>query len=128
MRLKGNFKGSSCPTQEVHEGLKDNVTFNWQVIGKHRKPLRRQLAEAIEIDRTEPEAILNSKNEYFTQNIRNLSLSNKGEQCEKCGRILQDRKVLQKHIEEFHVETKCDTCEYISFGSINLKYHYKQHH
>ena len=45
-----------------HNGNVENVNFDWKVLSKHKKPLQRQLAEAINIDKKSPDVNLNSKN------------------------------------------------------------------
>ena len=44
--------------QKEHEGVSENVNFEWKVTGKFVKPLPRQLSEAISIKNS------NSKSEY----------------------------------------------------------------
>ena len=47
-----------------HEGNGENVEFQWKVTGTFKKPLQRQLTEAVKISRKPNEENLNSKNEW----------------------------------------------------------------
>ena len=53
-----------------HEGNGENVEFQWKVTGTFKKPLQRQLTEAVKISRKPNEENLNSKNEYNGQRLR----------------------------------------------------------
>ena len=53
-----------------HEGNVEGVKFTWKVLMKHRKPLRRQLHEAVNIDNKSPGEKLSSKRN-FTKDQKN---------------------------------------------------------
>ena len=100
------------------------------MIGHYQKPLSRQLAEAIKFDKKPNEESLNSKHEYFKHSIKKLEL-NQGEnkeECAYCGRKFKKIEDLQTHETEFHMEKKCQHCEYIGIGQKDLTYHTKTKH
>ena len=74
-----------------HGGKPDEVEFDWKIIGKFKKPLSRQLTEAIRIDKKSKDDNLNSKNEYFRHTVKRISLSNSDskEECGYCGKKLK---------------------------------------
>ena len=115
---------------EAHAGNVQEVVFDWKIIGQYQKPLSRQLAEAINIDKKSKEESLNSKHEYFKHSIKKLEL-NQGEnkeECAYCGRKFKKIEDLQTHETEFHMEKKCQHCEYIGIGQKDLTYHTKTKH
>ena len=113
-----------------HEGKAHEVEFDWKIVGKYRKPLSRQLAEAIEIDKKPKDSNLNSKNEYFRHSVKKISLSNSDgkEDCAYCGKKLNGIEDLQIHEKDFHTRQKCSKCEYVSVGQKDLQYHTKAKH
>ena len=50
--------------------------LTWKVLRKHKKPLQRQLHEAINIDKKSPIENLNSKNEFNGQSVKRLAIVN----------------------------------------------------
>ena len=113
-----------------HEGNPTGVTFDWKIKGNHQKPLRRQLLEAILIDNKSKDVNLNSKNEYFSQSVKRIGLNSAGdkEECGYCGRKFAKIDDLQTHEENFHTKSKCNTCDYVSFGKKDLAYHTQNMH
>ena len=89
--------------QKDHNTDAKNVAFTWNVLGKFRKPMRRQLTEAIHIEKAGKNA-LNLKNEYFKVNMKPIKLSNKEEEyiCNKYGRTFEDGKSLMDHKRGIH--------------------------
>ena len=118
--------------EKEHDGDCSNVNFNWQVIGKFRKPLERQLSEAIDIKRKPLDENLNSKNEFYRQNLNRIILNNedKPETCGYCSRKFEVWNDLQKHEQFFHTRYQCKNaeCGYLSFGERDLKHHYQTVH
>ena len=113
-----------------HDSNVENVNFDWKVISKHKKPLQRQLAEAIRIDKKTPEVNLNSKNEYFKQSVKRIEIVNDGlrEQCEYCSRKFNSVKELEIHEIDFHIKYSCKKCEYKAFGRKDLDHHMSSAH
>ena len=107
-----------------------NVEFDWKVLSKHQKPLQRQLAEAIQIDKKSPEVNLNSKNEFFKQSIKRIEIVKEGfkEQCEYCSRKLNNLKELENHEIDFHIKFDCKKCDYNAFGRKDLSVHMSSKH
>ena len=91
---------------------------------------RRQLLEAILIDKKSKDVNLNSKNEYFSQSVKRIGLNSAGdkEECGYCGRKFAKIDDLQTHEENFHTKSKCNTCDYVSFGKKDLAYHTQNMH
>ena len=115
--------------QTDHDKDVKNVEFTWNVLGKFRKPMRRQLTEAIHIEKAGKNA-LNLKNEYFKVNMNTIKLSNKEEEfvCNKCSRTFEDVKSLLDHKRVTHDRVKCQKCNFISFGSKDLERHSSEKH
>ena len=108
-----------------HEGKGENVEFNWRVTGTFKKPLQRQLTEAVKISRKTNAENLNSKNEYNGQRLRRLNFNEQTDQfrCDTCGAIFETKSKLLEHHEKFHKVYNCAKCEYTSIGNVDLKYH-----
>ena len=100
------------------------------VLSKHWKPLERQLAEAIQIDRKPRNVNLNSKSEYFKQSTQRIEVikDSKSEQCEYCGRKFQSLADLEIHEIDVHIKYKCKVCDYEAFGRKDLKLHMNDIH
>ena len=115
-----------------HEGNSNGIIFDWKISGKFKKPLSRQLAEAVKIDKKAKDVNLDSKNEYFSQSVKRLGLAKDDdkEKCGYCGRKFPTIEELQTHEQEFHTEYRCkrEKCEYTSIGLKDLKYHTKSLH
>ena len=62
--------------QKEHNGNMDLVEFKWKVIGSFRKPLTRQITEAVKIRNDEGPQNLNTKHEFNAQRKIKLSLKN----------------------------------------------------
>ena len=113
-----------------HGGKCDEVQFEWGIVGKFPKPLTRQLNEAICIEKKTDDQNLNSKYEYFKQNIRRIDI-NKEEnevQCEFCSRIFRKVSELEDHEKYVHIRYKCTNCSYLSFGEKDLVEHRNSTH
>ena len=114
-----------------HEGKKENVQFIWKVLKKHRKPLERQISEAVNISKKKEDENLNSKSEFNHQTIKRISLDGKNKMkihCKTCGSLFDHKEKMKEHIEMFHENQQCETCEYEAIGSKDLKYHAKVAH
>ena len=74
--------------REDHEDKCSKCDFSWKVIGTFKKPMLRQLSEAIHINNTEKKSLMNLKNEYFKNSIESMKIANQKEeiQCDQCGR------------------------------------------
>ena len=108
-----------------HKDQQHEVQFEWGINGKFVKPLERQLNEALCIEKTSMKESLNSKHEYFHHNVRKIGLSSveQTQQCEYCSRKFQSISELENHEKHFHIRYKCQECDYMSFGMIDLKDH-----
>ena len=71
---------------EEHNGKAENVEFVWKIGGKFRKPLQRQLKEAIEINRKSSDVNMNMKHEYNRHDIRRIFMNSNKFQCKNCGK------------------------------------------
>ena len=115
-----------------HNGNKDEAEFDWKVLKKHRKPIQRQLQEAVRIQNKTEEETLNSKSEYLGQRIRRLNIDNKTNQhyCQTCGYESSSVESITEHKEKFHdkVNCECEACEYIAYGTRALREHEKESH
>ena len=94
-----------------------------------KKPLRRQLYEAVKINRKKKDENLNTKHEYNGQRLRKLEVIQENSfDCKTCGQLfktLQQRKI---HTETFHQKTKCNECEYEAFGQNGHTEHMRSTH
>ena len=115
--------------QNEHSNLKsDDCEYEWKVMAKFRKPMQRQLSEAINIENTKSNELLNLKNEYFKNSIKGVELSCKQCICKYCSRAFEDKNELMKHIEYIHKNYECQQCDYKAFGSCDYLNHVKQTH
>ena len=85
-----------------------DITFNWKVSGKLRKPLERQMTEAVNIARAKPNEVLNSKTEYNFHSIKRLKIQNNSQdfQCFECSGKFKMKNELKIHYEVNHVRIK----------------------
>ena len=104
--------------QKEHNGNIDVADFQWKVLGSFKKPMLRQLSEAIEIDNTEDEECLNLKSEYFSHKIKRLEIIQEAKQikCNYCSQAQIGFESLKQHIEDFHKRFECQTCDHKTFG------------
>ena len=102
--------------------------FKWTVLNRFKKPMQRQLSEAINIDNTNSTQLLNLKNEYFKANIKGIDLHNKQFTCKYCSAICKNSKTLNEHIMMFHKQHDCEKCAYKAFGLDNLRKHKLEKH
>ena len=134
MRNKNTNSWMYKHIEKEHNGKTDEADFKWKVIGSFKKPMLRQLSEAIEIDNTEDEECLNLKSEYFSHKINRLEMvqevknKNKPLQCNYCSQAQTSFESLKQHIEDFHKRFKCKTCDHNTFGKKGLKYHENAYH
>ena len=111
-----------------HENESTKCEFDWQIVNSFKKPMLRQLTEAVNINNTKPIESLNLKNEYFKNNINGIQLSKDDEYtCNKCGRKFQSRKSLNEHFKTIHERLQCQDCDYLSFGNRDIENHIKLH-
>ena len=94
---------------------------------KHRKPLRRQLHEAVNIKNKPSNENLNSKSEFHGQRINRVHLEKKYD-CKTCGTLESSKQNLDIHVKKFHKSIKCLQCEEMCFGESGLKEHMKTIH
>ena len=113
-----------------HEGNTDGVKFDWRIVGKFKKPLPRQLTEAIKIDNKTNDESLNTKTEYFQHTTKRLGIEGREdkEECAFCGRKFGRIKELQEHEKDFHTKNTCTICKKDFFGKKSLMYHIEDKH
>ena len=111
--------------ESEHENIRSKCEFEWKVMGAFRKPMQRQLSEAIYIQNTNPTEILNLKSEYFSNNINGLELTNHTRKltCKSCGSKFDHQNQLEGHVTAVHKTYACPKCSYISFGDRDLQNH-----
>ena len=115
--------------QNEHSNLEsEECNFKWKVMAKFRKPMQRQLSEAINIENCKNNELMNLKNEYFRNDIKGISLYNKQVKCKHCSLELGSIDELTSHIEYVHKRYKCQSCEYKAFGTSDLTNHTKISH
>ena len=90
----------------------------------------RQLNEAISIENQSIGERLNSKNEYFHQDIRKFGLNkmDNSHQCNYCNKQCETVSDLHQHERAFHIRYSCQSCDYKSFGERDLKSHTNNAH
>ena len=114
-----------------HDGCVENVTFSWNVTRKFKKPMQRQLFEAVKIGRKRNETNLNTKYEYNGQRLRRFEVhKDRSYDCKVCGHLFSDVQDLKNHNTMFHVRINCDSenCSHIAFGESGHKEHLKNSH
>ena len=99
--------------------------FVWSVIRKFKKPMQRQLSEAISIDNTANDEIINLTNENFKTNIKGIEINKKQYIFQFCSRVFDNWNELSKHIKSNHKQYKCQQCDYRVFGSGDINRHNK---
>ena len=116
--------------REDHEDKCSKCDFSWKVIGSFKKPMLRQLSEAIHINNTEKKSLMNLKNEYFKNSIESMKIANQKEeiQCDQCGRHMIDKRSLMGHMKDFHERLQCKQCQYKAFGQKDLNGHIQYNH
>ena len=85
---------------EDHEGNVECVKFTWKVLMKHKKPLRRQLHEAVNIDNKSPGENLSSKREFHSQRIKRINLESQFD-CKTCGSMSNSPDQFLSHMKIF---------------------------
>ena len=115
---------------ESHNNDINKCDFSWKVIGKFKKPMLRQLSEAIHINNTDNNKLLNLKNEYFKNNIENMKMVTDSPDytCRNCSRKLASREELSIHMIDFHEKFTCQQCKYEAFGKIDINLHMQTKH
>ena len=115
--------------QSEHRNIKSNeCDFKWQVMSKFRKPMQRQISEAINIENSNASELLNLKNEYFRNNIRGIDLYKKQIICKYCSLELESLEEIKSHIEYVHQRYECQKCDYKAYGSRDLQNHTQNTH
>ena len=86
-----------------HENESGRCEFEWSIVNSFRKPMLRQLTEAVYINNTKNDECLNLKNEYFKNNINGIQLSkDKSYICSKCGGNFETRNDLTEYFKAVH--------------------------
>ena len=115
--------------EEEHEQESDNCEFTWKIISTFKKPMRRQLTEAVYINNTREDEILNLKNEYFSNEVKGVTLnSRKYVTCKECAGKFENMASHQIHFKMNHERLKCSECDYLSYGKRDSDSHFKRNH
>ena len=109
-----------------HEGKPDDVKFEWKVLRRNRKPLLRQITEAVKIAKKNTTENLNSKNEFNHHSIDRVVA--KKLDCNYCGRVFNSNIDLVDHKKLFNEKFNCDVCMNVSFRSYAQRLHMKDNH
>ena len=80
-------------------------------MSKFKKPMQRQLSEAINIENRNTNELMNLKNEYFKNNIKGIDLYKKQSICKYCSLELENVEKLTSHISHVHKQYKCQKCD-----------------
>ena len=107
-----------------------DITFSWKVSGTLRKPLERQLTEAVNISRAPANTNLNSKGEYNSHSVKRLKIQTNAQefQCNECSAKFETKNDLRYHYEINHMRIICESCDYEAFGKRDYEYHNKSSH
>ena len=62
--------------KEKHSDEENKVKFDMRISGRFKNPMTRQLDEAIRIQKTPTNALLNSKKEFYGPAIQRKALTN----------------------------------------------------
>ena len=89
--------------------------------------MMRQLTEAVHISNTHERNILNLKNEYIQNNIKELQL-NQDYTCRECSGKFTTRLNVIDHFNYVHKIIQCNTCEYVSYGTRDMTNHKEAKH
>ena len=98
-----------------------DIKFSWKISQKFRKPLERQLTEAVNIANAPIDESLNSKGEYNSYILRKLKLEKHDFQCVECSAKFTQKETMQQHFEAYPQRIICENCEYVSFGKRDFK-------
>ena len=137
IRSKEHIAGykNKNPTNFIHKhatiehGEDENVVFKWKVTGKFRKPMQRQIFEAIKIDKKNESENLNSKSEYNGHCVRRLTLDKDLLfTCNLCSSKFKYIVEMKNHKKDIHEKNNCSKCNKIVFGQKHLQYHMKDMH
>ena len=111
---------------EEHEGKKSE--FVWNVVKGFRKPLLRQLTEAVHIKHAGNDKVMNLKSEYFSNEINGIVLNKKEMVCKHCSKKFDKLLDMRDHFKLVHEKLQCSKCEYVSFGRKDMGIHVKYKH
>ena len=90
LKLKKNSSWMWKHIQKDHNGQTDNVNFSWKITKICKKPLQRQLCEAVKINNKKSEENLNTKYEYNGQRLRRLEVNKETHfDCKVCGQLFK---------------------------------------
>ena len=116
--------------KKEHNGDTKNVKISFKVLRKHRKPLERQLDEAVNINRKKPAENLNTKYEFNSQNLNKMRLERLKEsfQCNTCAASFETKAEVNNHKEKFHIKKNCAPCNHECFGQSGFDEHMRSRH
>ena len=98
------------------EHAEEPCNFAWSVVNSFRKPMLRQITEAINIKNTSKSSLMNLKQEYFTNDVNGIVLNKKEHRCKECGKCFDKLPDVKLHLKAMHENINCDQCSHISFG------------
>ena len=118
--------------KKEHNGNMDQVKFKWKIVGSFKKPLTRQLTEAVKIRNNNGVQNLNTKHEFNAQRVNKIVIENSNPKpkfyCHVCGLLSESESERDKHDMKFHRKVKCDVCNSDFYGKWALQDHTKNNH
>ena len=105
--------------------------YIFKVLKKHKKPLQRQIHEAVNINRKTSKESLNSKDEFNYNNTKRLRLEEKTanpHDCKTCGALFNSETDMNLHDEKFDKKKIYNVCDYECFGMSVMQEHKKTKH
>ena len=118
--------------KKEHNSELDKVEFKWKVIGAFKKPLTRQITEAVKIRNNDGLQNLNTKHEFNAQRINKIVIEESKPKpkfyCCVCGHISESEAQKEKHEIKFHRIPKCEICNTNCYGEWALQDHVKNMH
>ena len=94
---------------------------------KHKKPLRRQPHETVNINNKPPYENLNSKSEFHSQRIKRINVESQI-YCKICGSMSNSPDQAKSQLKMFHTIFNCNKCQQKCYGESGLKEHMKSNH
>ena len=106
------------------------MNFKWTVLGSFRKPLTRQITEAVKIRGNQGQQNLNSKNEFNAQKVQKIVIerSKPKYDCSVCGRLFESEREKEQHEVKFHRVLVCEICKETVYGERALQEHINNIH
>ena len=124
-------KNSWMKQHMINDHADKQCDFSWSIVNSFKKPILRQLTEAVNINNTVEKEQMNLKSEYFVNNINKIKLNYEDTNnftCKICGRKFRIFHEMKKHMHAFHERLDCKNCVYKSIGAKDMELHMKHYH